>query len=79
MNCYTGGMHGPKFGDLGWINEQIDKLPINLQTGTRENYSAIYTELLESDVRQSRYRSNTWLRKFVKKHGLKVDNSNLMF
>jgi hypothetical protein len=74
-----GGMHGDRFGDLSWINEQIDKLPINLQTYTRDKYSDIYNELLESDKNNVRYRVNTWLRKIVKKHGLTVDKNDLMF
>lgn len=74
-----GGMHGYKFSDLPWINEQIDKLPIKLQTYTRDKYSDIYAELLESDKNNVRYRVNTWLRKTVKKHQVVVDKNDLMF
>ena len=79
MNCFDGWIHGDKFGDLSWINEQIDMLPIRLQTYTRDKYSSIYTELLETDNNNVRYRANTWLRNTVKKHKATIDKNDLMF
>jgi len=75
MNCYDGGMHGYRFSDKPWIMEQLDLLPIRLQTYTKDRYSEIYTELLVSDKNNSRYRANSWLRATVKKHGV-ISNKN---
>lgn len=77
MNCYRGGAHGEQYGDLAWVVEQIDKLPILMQGRVEARYSEIFDSLAgETD---QRYRVNTWLRKVVKKHGLSIDTSKDLF
>jgi len=70
--------HSEKFGDLEWINQQIDLLPIRMQKEVKARYSEIYTELCESDPLNSRFRANTWLRKNVDKFKAQT-NSDLPF
>ena len=60
---YNGGEHGPTYGDGPWLVETIDKLPIRKQKPIGIRYGEIYKQLVESDPRNCRYRSNTWLRK----------------
>lgn len=79
MNYFNGGQHGERFGDLEWICEQIDKLPIDRQTYTKEKYFNAYAELIELDPENARYRCNYRLLQTVKKYKVVVDNSNLIF
>lgn len=74
---FDGGIHGHGYGDLNWIIEQIDKLPIGIQNEVEQRYSDIYESL--SGEYYQRYRSNTWLRMTVIKYAVKVDKSELMF
>jgi len=77
LNCYDGGQHGEQYGDRAWVLEQIDKLPINMQSDIKKRYSEIYTNL-DGDLKQ-RYRSNRWLLAVVKKYKPKLDEGDLLF
>lgn len=63
---FDGSPHAERYGDLKWIGEQIDLLPIGMQNQVKEKYHSIYQELA-GDPKQ-RYRSNLWLVRVVKKH-----------
>jgi hypothetical protein len=67
LHHYKGGEHGPTYGDTAFLSEWIDKLPIRKQKPVAMRYSEIYQELVISDPNKCRYRSNSWLRKVVKK------------
>jgi hypothetical protein len=67
--------HDSKFGDLAFINQQIDQLPITMQKEVKARYSEIYVELCEKDQQNARFRSNTWLRRVVEKNKPKNDDS----
>lgn len=74
---YDGGCNGERFGDLSWIKEQVDSLPVAMQKDVRERYSVIYRSLAGEN--NQRFRSNSWLRKVVKKHKVVIDNNDLAF
>lgn len=74
---YNGEMHGHKYGDIQWISEQIDKLPIGMQDDVDKKYSDIYESLSGENLQ--RFRSNTWLRAVVVKHAIEVDENDIMF
>lgn len=76
---FDGDEHGEKFGDKAFISEQIDLLPISMQIKVRARYGEIYAKLSTEDKDNCRSRSNTWLRSVVKKHGVKIDNSDDLF
>ena len=71
---YNGGIHGPKYGDLEWINEQVGLVPVMQQKALRTRYGEIYTELAQTDPNNARFRANSWLRKVVKKNRVIIDN-----
>lgn len=76
-NFFDGGMHGHRFGDLHWIIEQIDKLPIGIQKDVAEKYSDIYESLKGSDLQ--RFRANTWLRMVIIKYRIETDENETIF
>ena len=74
---FDGCIHGNGYGDLNWIIEQIDKLPIGIQNEVEQRYSDIYESLTGEDYQ--RYRSNTWLRMTVIKYKIEVNENDILF
>ena len=75
---FDGGIHGPTYGDGPWLSEALEQIPFRKQKAVANRYSEIYQELVLSDPRQCRYRSNCWLRKVVKKYTV-VNNDIVPF
>ena len=73
---FNGGIHGEQYGDLSFISEEVDKLPISRQRGMIKRYSEIYQQLISEDPKNARYRVNTYLRKRVKKICLEFQKNN---
>jgi len=74
---YDGGVSGERFGDRQWLKEQIDLLPIAMQKDVSNRYKEIYRSLAGDEAQ--RFRSNSWLRKVVKKSKVVVDKNSLAF
>jgi len=79
INHYNGGIHGEKYGDKSFIDENIDLLPIRLQEETKNRYSEIYSQLEKEDPHHCRFRVNNWLRKMVNKYKAKIENGEAFF
>tara|TARA_R110000744_G_scaffold47228_1_gene104066 strand:+ start:234 stop:473 length:240 start_codon:yes stop_codon:yes gene_type:complete len=59
---------GPTYNDTGWIEAQLDMLPISIQKKVAEKYSDIYLKLITEGDTKARFRCNSWLRKTVAKY-----------
>tara|TARA_R110000803_G_C11892255_1_gene311065 strand:+ start:90 stop:329 length:240 start_codon:yes stop_codon:yes gene_type:complete len=68
---------GPTYNDTGWIEAQLDQLPISIQKKVAEKYSDIYLKLTTDEEKGVRFRANSWLRKTVAKY--KVINQEGLF
>lgn len=65
---------GPTYNDTGWIEAQLDMLPINIQKKVCSRYSDIYFKMTNDGDKDVRSRANTWLRLTVDKY--KVTNQD---
>jgi len=77
LDYFNGGIHGPKYGDLPWLLEQVDQLPVDLQSEIKERYKEIYRSLEGQD--DQRFRSNQWIRRVVEKYKPVKSVENLPF